>query len=132
MLTTNRCAEQVGKNPDNAKDILRHDGYFSPEFLGRVEKIVPMPRLTDADMMRLTHRLLDVLAQSYGLSIAVDEDSLMALYSAARDNAERAGGRGITETLKDLLIEDLLELQGGSHEIGRLVVEGERVRAIPA
>jgi hypothetical protein len=83
-------------------------------------------------MMHLTHRLLDVLAKSYGLSIVVDEDSLALLYTAARENAERAGGRGITETLRDILIEDILELQGNGHEIGRLTVEGGRLRAVPA
>ncbi len=132
LLTTNRQAEAVAKDPAAAREILRHDGYFSPEFMGRIEKVVPMPRLTDADMMQLTHRLADALARTYGLSLAIDEDALILLYSESREGAERSGGRGITERLKDLLIEDLLDLQGTGAEIVRLMVEHGRVRAVPA
>jgi len=132
LLTTNRQAEEVAKDPAAAREILRHDGYFSPEFMGRVEKVVPMPRGTEVDMMQLTHRLADILAGTYGLSLAMDDDALMMLYSESRDGAERSGGRGITERLKDLLIEDLLELQGEGREIGRLIVMEGKVRAVSA
>jgi ATP-dependent Clp protease ATP-binding subunit ClpA len=132
LMTTNRRAEEVANDPAAAREILRHDGYFSAEFMGRVEKVVPMPRLTDTDMMELTHRLSGVLARTYGVSLDVDEDALVALYAESRDGAQRSGGRGITERLKDLLIDDLLELQGDGRAAARIVVSEGRVRAVPA
>jgi hypothetical protein len=132
LMTTNRRAEEVANDPTAAREILRHDGYFSAEFMGRVEKVVPMPRLTDTDMMELTHRLSGVLARTYGVSLDVDEDALVALYAESRDGAQRSGGRGITERLKDLLIDDLLELQGDGRAVARIVVSEGRVRAVPA
>jgi AAA domain (Cdc48 subfamily) len=131
MLTTNLRAEDIAKEPDNAREILRHDGTFSPEFFGRVEKVVPMPRLTDADMLQLTHRMADSVAATYGVRLVVDEDALVELFVASRDNAERAGGRGINEKIRDLLIEDLLDLQAGGCDLARLVVSDGKVRALP-
>jgi hypothetical protein len=132
LLTTNRQAEAVAMDPEAAREILQHDGYFSPEFLGRIEKIIPMPRLTETDMMQLTHRLLDVLAKQYGLALAVDDDALVVLYVASRDAAMRAGGRGITERLRDVLLDDLIELQAEGREVGRVVLAEGQARALPA
>jgi hypothetical protein len=131
LLTTNLRAEEIAKEPDNAREILRHDGTFSPEFFGRVEKVVPMPRLTDADMLQLTHRMANGVAATYGVRLVMDEDALAALYIASRDNAERAGGRGINEKIRDLLIEDLLELQADGRDLARLVLSDGKVRALP-
>ncbi len=44
LLTSNLQADKIGENPDAAKDILKQSGYFPPEFLGRIDKIIPLLR----------------------------------------------------------------------------------------
>ena len=61
--------------------------------------------------MQLTHRLAETLAETHGHSLILHESSLVALFFEFRDNAERSGGRGISGCFKDILIEDLLDLQ---------------------
>jgi len=133
ILTTNRMAEEIAKSPDSAKVLLIHDAYFSREMLGRIDKIIPFPKLPAAKMLELTHRQLAVKAASYGLSLViVEEEALLELFSKSRENADLAGGRGITETIQDLLLEDMVELQCEGVERARLAMNLGTIRVLAA
>ncbi|NJO93170.1 MAG: ATP-dependent Clp protease ATP-binding subunit, partial [Hydrococcus sp. RM1_1_31] len=54
LLTSNLEADKIGENPEAAKSILKQCGYFPPEFLGRIDKIIPLLRLNANDTARLT------------------------------------------------------------------------------
>jgi len=134
IMTTNRLAEQIAHDPKNAKQLLLADGYLRPELLGRIDKILALPKLSALESLELTHRLLDVKGRMYGLTFIIEHQDagLFALYEASRENFERAGGRGITETIQDLLLDDMLELQGDGHKTARLAIMEGAVRAVAA
>ena len=133
FMTSNRRQTEIAAHPENAKQILLTDGFFSSEMLGRVEKILPLPRLSAAEMLELTHVLLDRFASEYGiLFVQIDESALLALFDLSRENAERAGGRGLIESIKDALFEDLLEIQGDGHAAAHLTLKDGVVHAVAA
>lgn len=130
LLTTNLCASEIAADPDRARAILAANGFFSREMLGRIDKIVPLPPLVIADMLHLTDVLLTRLCAIYGLTPQVDDATLGALYAQSADAAKDRGGRGITECLRDLLIDDLLKLKAAGATQCRIVVEGEAIHAL--
>ena len=125
LLTTNLAAEDIAREPNQARDILARTGFLSAELLGRVDKIIPLPRLAPAEAMELLHRLLERLGLDYGVHLIVQSASLVALHRQTRDAIERAGGRGILERLRDLLLDDLLDVQADGFDLALVVVEGE-------
>ncbi len=40
LVASSIKSQEIGNNPDTAKEILRQSNYFSPEFLGRVNKVI--------------------------------------------------------------------------------------------
>jgi len=133
IMTTNRCADEITSHPDSAKDILRIDGYFAPEFIGRISKIVPMARLSAEETAELLHRMVVSLADRYAIEIVdIEVDAMRALYVASVDFAERSGGRGLMEAVEDALDEDLLDLRAAEIDEANIVLIDERVRAVAA
>jgi DNA polymerase III delta prime subunit len=133
IMTTNRCADAIAKTPNNAKDILRLDGFFSPEFLGRIDKIVALPKLSPEEMAQLCHLKVTTLADRWAIRIVeVEPDALRELYLGCRDLAELSGGRGIEEHIKDTLTDDFLDLQAQGVADARLVLADARVRVLEA
>lgn len=130
LLTSNLQAEKIGENPAAAKEILKEGRYFPPEFLGRIDKIIPLLRLSPADTARLTVVLAKRWASRYGLSLIIEQEALEELVSATFDEAERYGGRGITEKISDLLTDDFIDLQSARVAEARLIVHGDRLRAV--
>ncbi|MBC8121767.1 MAG: ATP-dependent Clp protease ATP-binding subunit, partial [Gemmatimonadaceae bacterium] len=111
LMTSNLAAEAVGDEPERAKEILRRTGYFPQEFLGRVNKVIPLRRLAERDNERLIQRLLGRLGSDYGIRVKLDRSAMDALVEKTREEAWTYGGRGILEKLSDLLTDDLLDLQ---------------------
>lgn len=131
LLTSNLEADKIGANPELAKDILREGRYFPPEFLGRINKIIPLLRLSKADTAKLTMLLAKRFADTYGLVLIIEQEALAELVEVTQEDEEKYGGRGIIEKIGDLLTDDFLDLQGDQVTQARLVVQGERLRAVP-
>lgn len=130
LLTSNLQADKIGENPDAAKDILKQSGYFPPEFLGRIDKIIPLLRLSAADTARLTVMLAKRVADRYGISLIIEQEALEELVNVTFDEGEKYGGRGIQEKILDLLGDDFIDLQGDRISHARLVVRGDRLKAV--
>lgn len=130
LLTSNLEADNIGENPEAAKTILKQCGYFPPEFLGRIDKIIPLLRLNANDTARLTVVLAKKVADRYGLSLIVEQEALEELVNATYEEAQQYGGRGVMEKIGDLLTDDFLDLQGQRVSQARLVLEGERLKAV--
>lgn len=131
LLTSNLMADKIGENPDTAKDILKQSGYFPPEFLGRIDKIIPLLRLSAADTARLTVMLAKRVADRYGISLIIEQEALEELVNATFDEGEKYGGRGIQEKIMDLLGDDFIDLQGERISHARLVIKGDRLKVEP-
>ena len=131
LLTSNIEADKIAENPDSAKDIIKQCGYFPPEFLGRIDKVIPLLRLGAADTARLTVVLANTVASDLDISLIIEQEALEELVNATFDEAQKYGGRGILEKVKDLIADDLVELQGRSIFQARLVVKENRLRAVP-
>jgi ATP-dependent Clp protease ATP-binding subunit ClpA len=130
LMSSNLAAEEIGKNPSLAKEIIKQRKYFSPEFLGRVDKVVPLLRLGIADTARLTVMLAKRVAESYGVSLIIEHKPLEALVAETLEAGEKEGGRGIMNQIKELLVDDFLDLQGERISQARLVVKGDRLQAV--
>ncbi len=131
LLTSNIEADKIADNPESAKDIIKQCGYFPPEFLGRIDKVIPLLRLGEADTARLTVVLAKKLASEFDISLIIEQEALEHLVNVTFDEAQKYGGRGIMEKVKDLIADDLVELQGNSIFQARLVVKEDRLRAVP-
>lgn len=130
LLTSNLQADKIGENPEAAKDILKQSGYFPPEFLGRIDKIIPLLRLGAADTARLTVMLAKRVADRYGISLIIEQEALEELVNVTFDEGEKYGGRGIQEKILDLLGDDFIDLQGDRISHARLIVRADRLRAV--
>lgn len=131
LLTSNLQADKIAENPDAAKDILKQCEYFPPEFLGRIDKIIPLLRLNAADTARLTVVLAKRVADRYGIALLIEQEALEELVSATFEEGEKYGGRGIQEKISDLLTDDFLDLQCERIARARLIVRGDRLKAVP-
>ncbi len=131
LLTSNIEADKIAENPDSAKDIIKQCGYFPPEFLGRIDKVIPLLRLGAADTARLTVVLAKTVASDLDINLIIEQEALEELVNATFDEAQKYGGRGIIEKIKDLIADDLVDLRGNSIFQARLVVKENRLRAVP-
>ena len=131
LLTSNIKAEQIALNPEKAKDIIKDCGFFPPEFLGRINKIVPLLRLSYADTARLTTILAKKIADEYEVNLIIHQQILNELMQAVAEEAEKYGGRGIMEKVNDLIQDDLIDLQADGVSHAKLSKQGERFTAIP-
>lgn len=131
LLTSNLEAEKIAHNPEAAKDILKQTGFFPPEFIGRVDKFIPLPRLNQTDSARLTVILAKRVATRYGINLVIEQEALPALVQETFEEGEKYGGRGIQEKIMDLLGDDFIDLQGGGAAQARLVVSDGYLKAAP-
>lgn len=112
ILTSNIEADKVGDAPDRAKEIIKNSGYFPPEFIARIDKVIPMVRLSQEDLAKLTVILAQRLGQRFGIELIIDQVFLKVIVAKTLLEAKAYGGRGITEKLSDLFMDDLIDLQG--------------------
>ena len=131
LLTSNIEADKIAENPDSAKDIIKQCGYFPTEFLGRIDKVIPLLRLGEADTARLTVVLTKKVASDFDISLIIEQEALEELVNITFDEAQKYGGRGIMEKVKDMISNDLVDLQIRRIYQARLVVQQERLRAVP-
>ena len=131
LLTSNIEADKIAESPEAAKDIIKQSGYFPPEFLGRIDKVIPLLRLGEADTARLTVVLAKRVASEFDISLIIEQETLEHLVNLTYDEAQKYGGRGIMEKVKDLIADDLVDLQGSRIYQSRLVVQEDKLRAVP-
>ena len=131
LLTSNLEADRIAENPKAAKDIIKQGRYFPPEFLGRIDKVIPLLRLDTADTARLTVVLARKVANRFDINLIVEQEALEELVNVTYDEGQKYGGRGIMEKIGDLIVDDLLDLQGQQIYQARLIIENDRLRAIP-
>jgi len=130
LMTSNLAADKVAQNPEAAKDILKDEGFFPPEFIGRVDKFIPLPRLNQTDSARLTVILAKKVASSrYGITLLIEQEALSELVQETFEEGEKYGGRGIQEKILDLLSDDFIDLQASRTRQARLVVIEGLLRA---
>jgi ATP-dependent Clp protease ATP-binding subunit ClpA len=130
LMTSNLAAKEIGENPDAVKSILREDKFFSPEFLGRVNKIIALPRLSKANMARLTVIIAKKVATRYGINLVIEPEVLPMLVQETFEEGEQYGGRGIEEKIKDLLIDNLVDMQAEGITQARLAVIDGNLKAV--
>ncbi|NMG11117.1 AAA family ATPase [Brasilonema sp. UFV-L1] len=129
LLTSNLAADKIAQNPIAAKDILKQEGFFLPEFIARVDKFIPLPRLNQADSARLTVILAKRVASRYGINLVIEQEALSPLVEETFEEGEKYGGRGIQEKILDLLSDDFIDLQGSGTTTASLVVTGGVLKA---
>ena len=130
LLTSNLEADKIAENPDSAKDIIKQGRYFPPEFLGRIDKVIPLLRLGAADTARLTVVLARRVANRFDINLIIEQSALEELVNATFDEGQKYGGRGIMERISDLIGDDLLDLQGQQIFQARLIVDNDQLRAV--
>ncbi|MDJ0592990.1 MAG: AAA family ATPase [Pleurocapsa sp. MO_226.B13] len=131
LLTSNLEADKIAENPEAAKDIIKQGRYFPPEFLGRIDKVIPLLRLDTADTARLTVVLARRVADRFDINLIIEQEALEELVNATFDEGQKYGGRGIMEKVGDLIGDDLLDLQGQQIYQAKLIVENDRLKAVP-
>ena len=131
LLTSNIEAENIANNPQKAKDIIKDCGFFPPEFLGRINKIIPLLRLSYSDTARLTTILAKRIAGEYEINLIIHQQDLNELMIAVAEEADKYGGRGIMEKISDLILDDLIDLQADKISHAKLEKQGDRFKVIP-
>ena len=131
LLTSNLEADKIAEHPEAAKDIIKQGRYFPPEFLGRIDKVIPLLRLGTADTARLTVVLAKKVANRFDINLLIEQQALEELVNSTFDEGQKYGGRGIMERIGDLIGDDLLDLQGQQIFQARLIVKNDRLRAVP-
>ena len=130
LLTSNIEGEKIANNPKEAKEIIKSCGYFPTAFVGRIDKIIPVLRLSYSDNAKLTVVLAQKIAQQYGISLVIDQEALEELMPVVEDEASKYGGRGISEKIKDLLLDDFVDLQTEGVSQAKLIQKNDRLTAV--
>ncbi len=87
---------------------------FKPEFLNRIDETIVFRQLTEADIVKIAHRMLSVTGKrmaQQGITLESDEDAVVAL---AKDGFDAEYGarplrRSIQNTVEDTVAEQMLE-----------------------
>jgi SpoVK/Ycf46/Vps4 family AAA+-type ATPase len=124
LLTTNLAGDQIAEAPTRAKEILQTTDFLPPEFIGRIDKIIPLGRLGLAEQGEMILRLVKRFAQDrYGIDLVVDSPALAVLVQKTYEQAQTYGGRGANEAIADLFTDELIELQSQNITCAELVVQ---------
>lgn len=132
LLTTNLAGEQIAETPNRAKEILQKTGFLPPEFIGRIDKIIPLGRLGLAEQAEMILRLVKRFTKDrFGIDLIVDETALTALVKSTYEQAQNYGGRGINEALSDLFTDECIELQTQGITEAELIIEHNKICIVP-
>ena len=105
---------------------------FKPEFLNRIDETIVFRQLTEADIVKIAHRMLAVTGKrmaQQGITLESDEDAVAAL---AKDGFDAAYGarplrRSIQNTVEDAVAEQMLEGTLKSGDTARIVLHDGKV-----
>ena len=133
LLTTNLASEQIAEAPTRAKEILQKTGFLPPEFIGRIDKVIPLSRLELAEQGEMILLLVKRFAQDrYGINLVVDRPAIEALVQKTYKQAQNYGGRGVNEAITDLFTDKLIDLQTQSIIRAELVLQDGRMQIVPS
>jgi len=130
LMSTNLKADEIGDAPEKAEDILRESKHFSREFLGRVNKILPMPRLSPEDQIELSKLLVRRLGEEYEIQLSIDSEALELLQKLTAKAAYYGGGRGIAKELESMFLKDLLELRIAQWDRAQIKEENGQLKMV--
>ncbi|MGA7955319.1 MAG: AAA family ATPase [Gloeobacterales cyanobacterium] len=130
LMSTNLKADEIGDAPEKAEDILRESKHFSREFLGRVNKILPMPRLSPEDQIELSKLLVKRLGKEYEIQLSIDSEALELLQQLTEKAAYYGGGRGVAKELESMFLKDLLELKIGQWDRAQIKLEDGHLKVV--
>ncbi|MDL5052658.1 AAA family ATPase [Oscillatoria laete-virens NRMC-F 0139] len=131
LLTTNLASEQICEVPTRAKEILQKTEFLPPEFIGRIDKVIPLGRLGLAEQGEMILRLVKRFAQDrYGIDLVVDRPALEALVQKTYEQAQNYGGRGVNEAITDLFTDELIDLQTQNIIRAELVLQDGRMQIV--
>ncbi|WP_017720321.1 AAA family ATPase [Kamptonema formosum] len=133
LLTSNLASEQIAESPSRAKEILQKTGFLPPEFMGRIDKVIPLGRLGLAEQGEMILRLVKRFAgERYGIDLVVAGHALAALVQRTYEPAQNYGGRGVNEALADLFTDELIDLQTQSVTRAELILQDGRMQIVPS
>ena len=130
LTSTNLKSDEIGDAPEKAEDILRESKHFSREFLGRVNKILPMPRLSPEDQIELSKLLVRRLGEEYEIQLSIDSEALELLQKLTAKAAYYGGGRGIAKELESMFLKDLLELRIAQWDRAQIKEENGQLKMV--
>jgi AAA domain (Cdc48 subfamily) len=130
LMSTNLKSDEIGDHPEQAEDILRESKHFSREFLGRVNKILPMPRLSPEDQIELSKLLVRRLGKEYEIELSIDTEALEKLQELTAKAAYYGGGRGIAKELESMFLKDLLELRIAQWDKAQIKLEDGQLKMV--
>ncbi|MBC6452204.1 MAG: AAA family ATPase [Hormoscilla sp. SP5CHS1] len=132
-MTTNLASEQISETPTRAKEILQKTGFLPPEFIGRIDKVIPLGRLELAEQAEMILRLVKRFAkEKYGIDLVVDRPVLAALVQKPYEQAQNYGGRGVNQAIADLLTDELINLQTQRITRAELILQDGRMQIVPS
>jgi AAA+ superfamily predicted ATPase len=124
LLTTNLAGEQIAQEPNYAKEIILKTGALSPEFIGRIDRVIPLGHLEFSEQGEMIFRLMKRFAQDrYGIHLVIDSLALRALVQRTYEQAQNFGGRGVNEVISNLFTDDCIELQSQDIDRAELILE---------
>ena len=105
---------------------------FKPEFLNRIDETIVFRQLTEADIVKIAHRMLSVTGKrmaQQGITLESDEDAVAAL---AKDGFDAEYGarplrRSIQNTVEDAVAEQMLEGSLKSGDTAKVVLHDGKV-----
>ena len=105
---------------------------FKPEFLNRIDETIVFRQLTEADIVKIAHRMLSVTGKrmaQQGITLESDEDAVAAL---AKDGFDAEYGarplrRSIQNTVEDAVAEQMLEGNLKSGDTARVALRDGRI-----
>jgi hypothetical protein len=130
LMSTNLKSDEIGDAPEKAEDILRESKHFSREFLGRVNKILPMPRLSPDEQIELSKLLVGRLGKEYEIQLSIDSEALELLQKLTAKAAYYGGGRGIAKELESMFLKDLLELRIAQWDRAQIKEENGQLKMV--
>lgn len=110
-----------------AKEIIKQSGFFRPEVLNRISRVIVFSKLSDETFMELLFRMTQELGKRYGIAIEITAEAAGELMARA-GSFQAAGGRGVKEHLTDMLTDQLLDLQAQRVTEARLVTAGNKLK----
>ena len=105
---------------------------FKPEFLNRIDETIVFRQLTEADIVKIAHRMLAVTGKrmaQQGITLESDEDAVAAL---AKDGFDAEYGarplrRSIQNTVEDAVAEQMLEGKLKSGDTAKVTLRDGKV-----
>ncbi|MFL6571302.1 MAG: AAA family ATPase [Burkholderiales bacterium] len=145
VLTTNAATDNLGelsrrlsKEPDELRrasvQTLREAG-FAPEVLNRIDRIFVFRRLEGLDIARVGALEIEQMIRGYGLEIADAGIEVGVLYDLIRRQEKLgsvASSRDLVRAIEERIADSLIAARQAKLKRVRLVVQEDRVAALPA